>query len=80
MAPHRIVGAGNLRRHAAQAGDETPPLLRDVLQTAAANLVPTVASAVVFSDERAPVETIIDSLVIRYLLQEGPAALPGLGG
>ncbi len=80
VATMQPTDAGNLRRHAAQIGDETPPLLRDVLQTAAANLVPTVASAVVFSDERAPVETIIDSLVIRYLLQEGPAALPGLGG
>ena len=34
---------------------------------------------VVFTDERAPVETIIDSLVLRFLLQEGPAGLPGLG-
>ena len=34
---------------------------------------------VIFTDERAPVETIIDSLVLRYLLQEGVAGLPGLG-
>ena len=31
-----------------------------------------------FTDERAPVETIVDSLVIRYLLQEGVSGLPGV--
>lgn len=80
VATAQPTDAGALRRHAAELGDDAPPLLRDVLQTAAANITPTAASTVVFSDERAPVETIIDSLVLRYLLQEGPAALPGLGG
>ena len=55
-------------------------LLVSVLRVAADNIVPTVPGQVVFTDERAPVETIIDSLVIRYLLQQGPAGLPGLGG
>ena len=44
-----------------------------------ANDVAVVTDNIVFTDERAPVETIIDSLVIRYLLQEGAAGLPGLG-
>jgi hypothetical protein len=43
-------------------------------------LVPTVSSNIVFTDERAPVETLIDSIVIRFLLEEGPAGLPGIGG
>ncbi|HSH03047.1 MAG TPA: fused MFS/spermidine synthase [Anaerolineae bacterium] len=55
---------------------EVPPLLAQVLELATANLVPTVAGEVVFTDERAPVETMIDSLVIRYLIEEGPSALP----
>jgi hypothetical protein len=42
--------------------------------------VPTIASEVVFTDERAPVETMIDSIVIRFLLEEGAAGLPGLSG
>jgi hypothetical protein len=61
-------------------GEGTDPLLREVLQLAGNNLVPTTASEVIFTDQRAPVETIIDSIVIRYLLQEGPSGLPGLSG
>ncbi len=55
------------------------PLLRAALETAAANLVPATAGEVIFTDQRAPVETIIDSLVLRFLLQEGAGGLPGLG-
>ncbi|MCP4426820.1 MAG: hypothetical protein GY803_20220, partial [Chloroflexi bacterium] len=58
---------------------DVDPLLRAALEMAVTNLVPVVPAAVVFTDERAPVETIVDSLVIRYLLQEGAAGLPGLG-
>ncbi len=63
-----------------QLGLEADPLLRQALETAANNLVPAPASEVVFTDERAPLETIVDSLVLRYLLEQGPAGLPGLGG
>jgi spermidine synthase len=55
-------------------------LLYRALHSAAANRVPTVASGVVFTDQRAPVETIIDSIVIRFLLEEGPVGLPALQG
>jgi MFS family permease len=55
-------------------------LLYEALQSAADNRTPTVASEVLFTDQRAPVETIIDSIVIRYLLEEGPAGLPALQG
>jgi spermidine synthase len=54
------------------------PLLQAVLQTAVTSYVPNHPSDVIFTDERAPVETIIDSLVLRYLLSEGVAGLPGL--
>ena len=70
----------NLGDNLARLGADAPPLLVSVLRVAADNIVPTVPGQVVFTDERAPVETIIDSLVIRYLLQQGPAGLPGLGG
>ncbi len=59
---------------------DTHPLLREAMKTAADNLVPTVASEVIFTDERAPVETMIDSIVIRFLLEEGASGLPGLSG
>ena len=55
-------------------------LLGRVLETAVQNTVPINPSDVVFTDERAPVETIIDSLVIRYLIQEGASGLPGVDG
>jgi spermidine synthase len=53
------------------------PLLRQALETAQNNLVPTLSSEIIFTDDRAPVETITDSLVIRYLLEGGMEALPG---
>lgn len=56
------------------------PLLFKAMETAQANIVPTVGSATIFTDQRAEVEAIIDSIVIRYLFEEGPAGLPGLGG
>ncbi len=71
--------AENLRASLEQLDPGADPLLREALGTAVTHLVPTVAGDVIFTDERAPVETIIDSLVIRFLLEEGPAGLPGLG-
>ena len=69
----------NLAANLARLEGPVDPLLRDVLETAVAHQVPINPSETVFTDERAPVETIIDSLVIRFLLQSGPASLPGLG-
>jgi spermidine synthase len=47
---------------------DTSPLLRTALTTASHAIVPTVASDVLFTDDRAPVETIIDSMLIDFLL------------
>ncbi|MBK8931810.1 MAG: fused MFS/spermidine synthase [Chloroflexi bacterium] len=69
----------NVAANLAQLAGDADPLLRAALETAVANLVPVTPSDIVFTDERAPVETIVDTLVLRYLLQEGPAGLPGLG-
>ncbi len=70
----------NLQRNLARLDPAADPLLRQVLETAIENLVPTVGSDVVFTDERAPLETIVDALVLRYLLEQGPAGLPTIGG
>lgn len=65
----------NLRRLPAGAH----PLLRAALEMAARNLAPVdTGSAPVFTDDRAPVETIVDSLVLRYLLQSGTSGLTSL--
>jgi hypothetical protein len=71
--------AGNLRAGLDQLGLQADPLLREALETAVTHLVPAVAGETIFTDERAPVEIIVDSLVIRFLLEEGPERLPGLG-
>lgn len=70
----------NLAANRSQLGAEVDPLLPLVLETAERGRVPTVAGDVVFTDERAPVETIVDSLVLRYLLAEGVGGLTSLRG
>jgi spermidine synthase len=70
--------AADLAQNLARLDPHADPLLRAALETAVANLVPVEPGDVIFTDERAPVETIVDSLVIRYLLREGAAGLPGL--
>lgn len=52
----------------------TEPWLQAMLTAAVANSRPTQASTLVFRDDRAPVETLVDALVVRYL------ATTGLGG
>ena len=80
VATAQPTDPANVALGLAQLSVDSDPLLRASLQTAVQNLVPTVSSAILFTDERAPVETLIDSLVLRYLLEEGPSGLPGLGG
>ncbi len=61
--------SGNLERnleHLQESG--APPLLLDVVRRAADNLAPTPASGVVFTDDRAPVETLVNSIVVRFVL------------
>lgn len=80
VATVQPTSPANLTANLQELPAGTSPLLQQALQTAAANLVPAVPSAIVFTDERAPVETIIDSLVLRFLLEQGPAGLPGFSG
>lgn len=61
----------NLAANLALMGPEVTPLLRDTLALAADRLVPAVASSTIFTDDRAPVETMVDSLVINFLLSGG---------
>jgi spermidine synthase len=79
VATQQPTGAENVRENLALlAGGD--PLLVAAVETVAENLVPATASELVFTDERAPLETLVDSLVLRYLLEEGPEGLPGVGG
>jgi len=47
---------------------DVDPMLRDSLTLGATNIVPTNPSDLVFTDDRAPVETLVDSLVLNFLL------------
>lgn len=78
MATRRPTTPDYLATNLARLPVDADPLLRDVLRTAVANRVPAPPGDVIFTDQRAPVETIVDSLVIRYLLGEGAAGLPGV--
>jgi spermidine synthase len=79
VATFQSTTPDNLAFNLAQLNPQADPLLRAAMETAVSNIVPTTPADVIFTDERAPVETIVDSLVIRYLLQEGATGLPGLG-
>jgi len=79
VATNQPTSPENIAQNLAQLDPAVDPLLRAAIETANANLVPATASDIIFTDERAPVETIVDTLVLRYLLSEGADGLPGLG-
>jgi spermidine synthase len=57
-----------LEENLASLPPDVNPLLLDVLVTSVDSLVPVNLSDLVFTDDRAPVETLVDSLVINFLL------------
>lgn len=57
-----------------------PKLLAQALTSAQNGYRETVAGDIVFTDEKAPLETIIDSMVIQYLIEAGPTGLPEENG
>lgn len=68
----------NLTAHLAELPADAPPLLREALLAAAGNEVVLAGEGPLLTDDRAPVETISDSIVLRYLLDTGPSGLPSL--
>ena len=63
--------AGNLGANLAALDASAYPLLAEALALAGEGLVPTVASELVFTDDHAPVESIVDSLVLNFYFSEG---------
>lgn len=76
FATHAESSFDQLETHLQQLPADTDPLLRETLKTVAANRQPLTPSEVIFTDNRAPVETIVDSLVIRYLSRTGLRGMP----
>lgn len=75
VATQQPTTSDNLFANLANLPDETHPLLRQVLMDSTASLVPTTRNDIVFTDDRAPVETITDSLVLGFLLGGGTESL-----
>lgn len=65
----------NLRANLAALPVDAPQELRDTLALAVDTLVPVHASDMVFTDDRAPVESLVDDLVINFLLSGGAEQL-----
>ena len=68
VATSRPTSASNLQANLSALGDSAHPMLHHILSAAALNLVPVGESDIVFTDDRAPVETLVDSIVMDFLL------------
>jgi len=69
--------ATDLARNLAALPAAADPALRDALQLGVASLVPTVAGGPVFTDDHAPVERLVDSMLQDFLLSvEAQQVLP----
>ncbi len=68
VATMQPTDSDNLVRNIDALPADASPLLRSTLDLAAAARVPTASSTIVFTDDRAPVETLVDSLVLNFLL------------
>lgn len=69
------TSAENLKANLANLPIDAHPLLRAALETAVANIQPTPASEIVFTDDLAPVEFISNSIVIDFFLRGGVSQL-----
>jgi hypothetical protein len=66
----------NLNANAQVLENSLHPVLANAFDLAKSSLKPTQASDLVFTDDRAPVEFISDSLVLQYGLGGGEAEFP----
>lgn len=68
VATQQPTQVENLAANLALMDETVDPLLLDVLASAVGALVPVRPSEIIFTDDRAPVETLVDSLVLNFLL------------
>jgi spermidine synthase len=69
VATQRPTAKENLARNTQSLQDAPQPLL-DVLNTAIASQVDIARNDILFTDDRAPLETLVDSLVLNFLLSD----------
>lgn len=79
IATNQPTSAQNLLANINALPDDAHPLLRTSLELAYTNLQPTVSSGIVLTDDHAPVEGIVNALVLEYILagQTGQIQLLG---
>ncbi len=65
----------NFRDNLALLSPDTPSILTGALTLGVASLVPVHASDVVFTDDKAPVDSLVDSLVINFIMAGGAEQL-----
>ncbi|MCY3833192.1 MAG: fused MFS/spermidine synthase [Chloroflexi bacterium] len=68
VATKEPTAGANLRANLNFRSDAVNPVLYDMVASAAGNLVPLGESDLVFTDDRAPVESLVDSIVLDFLL------------
>jgi spermidine synthase len=68
VATVQQTDSGNLAQNLAALPQDVNPMLRDTLALGVASLVPTNTIDMIFTDDHAPVETLVDSLVLNFLL------------
>jgi spermidine synthase len=69
----------NLARNLSSLPSDANPLLLDALTWGVTQSVPIATSGLIFTDDRAPVETLVDSLVLNFLLSGGTEQLAAGG-
>lgn len=79
VATVQVTASENLAENLSQLPENTDSLLQDALSWGVAQTVPTNTSNLIFTDDRAPVETLADSLVINFLLSGGADQLGNQG-
>lgn len=75
VATMQPTTGANLAANLTALPADAPQLLRDTLTLGVASLTPARAGDVIFTDDRAPVETLVDSLVLNFLLGGGAEQL-----
>lgn len=78
IATKQETKPGTLARNRAALPVDAPPLLKAALDVAVENERPQAFAGPIFTDDRAPVEIISDSIVLRFLLGSGPEGLGSL--
>lgn len=71
VATMQPTEASNLSENLAALPADAHPILREALTDAAGSIVPTLPGDRVLTDDHAPVESIVDSMVVEFLLGGG---------